>query len=139
MNLFLAVVIFMLSLAPASFSETLDKNNFLAPGSQKSDVQAPIDDAAKPPGVPNPASGPTVTGEKRPIAPTNGICPVTYHCKVMSDNTFLCMPNKDNYGLYGPESCSNIVRYCKNFRDALARGSTEIDDADRAKFAYYCG
>ena len=140
MNLFLAFIIFMLSIPSLSFSETLDRSKFMAPGSQQSNLRAPANTAtAKSPGPADPTQGPSASGERRPIAPTNGTCPFNYHCRPMNNGaSFQCFPNDGNRSISGPELCSNVIRYCNNFKNALARGATDLNDSDRATYAYYC-
>ena len=138
MPLFLALMIFMMSFLPASNAETLDKNKFLAPGSQKTDLRAPENDSSKTPGVLNPADGPTVPGTKLPIAPVNDTCPINYHCDVSNGpGNYRCLPNRQNISIIGPESCFNIARLCKIYRDAIAAGRA-LDESDAEKNAYYC-
>jgi len=121
-----------------AFAETksLDKNKFVAPGTvQSGQNSAGKGSADYMPGPANPAFGPTTTGEKRPVAPVNGECPENYYCNVAS--TPVCRPWAVSYPMSGGERCSNVVRYCQNYRDRKASGGV-LDDSDDEKFARYC-
>ncbi len=140
MSRFLTVALFTsLFLNPAAFAEgtkSLDAGKFVAPGS----VQSGQNSAGKAspdamPGPANPASGPTATGERRPIAPVNGECPDNYYCNVAS--TPVCRPFQASFEISGPGRCSNVQRFCQSYRDIKAKGGT-LDDSDHGKYQRYC-
>lgn len=136
---FLTAVLFASLCLPAiAFAETksLDKNKFVAPGTvQSGQNSAGKGSADAMPGPANPASGPTTTGEKRPVTPVNGECPANYYCNVAS--TPVCRPWSAAYPISGGEVCSNIMRFCQSYRDIKARGGT-LDDSDHQKYTRYC-
>ena len=136
MRLLLALVLCTVCFSPLSSAETLDKSKFTAPGSSKTDLKAPVNDALKAPGVPNPAQGPSGPGGGAPIAPTNGVCPANYHCNV-SSSAPRCFPNRYNFEISGPDRCSNVTRLCDIYRKDIASGG-KLDESDAQKFAYYC-
>ncbi len=136
---FLTAVLFAsLCLPSIVFAETksLDKNKFVAPGTvQSGQNSAGKGNADAMSGPANPASGPTTTGEKRPVAPVNGDCPDNYYCNVAS--TPICRPWNISSSLVAGGRCSNVMRFCQSYRDIKAQGG-ELDDSDHDKYTRYC-
>lgn len=134
----LAVFVLCALLGSSSlYAETLDKNKFVAPGSDKTSLKAPVNDALKNPGVPNPAQGNTsLSGVKTPIPAVGNQCPEGYYCNVANPASPTCYPDVASGTPYSG-TCFGVSRFCQEYLRIKNSGGV-VDDSDDAKFARYC-
>ncbi len=133
-----AVFVVCALLASSSlYAEALDKNKFVAPGSDKTSLKAPVNDALKNPGVTNPAQGSTsLSGVKTPIPASGGSCPEGYYCNVANPASPKCYPDVAPGAPYSG-TCAGVSRFCADYLRIKNSGGV-VDDSDDAKYARYC-
>ena len=137
MPFLIMLLLCLLNFIPDSSAKTLDKDNFRAPGSSPADLRAPGNDGSKAPGD-HSSYGPNTAplgGDKRPVAPVNGVCTFPYYCNSTNHGaTLTCFPGGT---LHGEQRCSDITYWCGLIEASRAAGR-DIDESDAQKYVKFC-